>query len=99
MAGHLNLFRDGLQEPVECIGKGGVPDFNGVEVNIRNGFYAPGQDDVVESLQESALYKEDRLGLKAMDENNQLVFLETDGEHLQFSTEWFNANILQYLED
>jgi len=63
------------------------------------GFYAPGQDDVVESLQESALYKEDRLGLKAMDENNQLVFLETDGEHLQFSTEWFNANILQYLED
>lgn len=63
------------------------------------GFYAPGQDDVLESLQESALYKEDRLGLKAMDENGQLVFLATDGEHLQFSTQWFNENILQYLQD
>jgi len=63
------------------------------------GFYAPGQDDVLETLQESALYTEDRLGLKAMDENNQLVFLATDGEHLQFSTQWFNDNILQYLQD
>ena len=42
---------------------------------------------------------QDRLGLKVMDENGQLVFIATDGEHLQFSTAWFNENILQYLQD
>jgi len=41
---------------------------------------------------------QDRLGLKAMDENKQLVFLQADGDHLQFSTEWFNQNIIPYLQ-
>uniref|UniRef100_A0A7N6BXV6 Palmitoyl-protein thioesterase 1 n=1 Tax=Anabas testudineus TaxID=64144 RepID=A0A7N6BXV6_ANATE len=50
-----------------------------------------------ETLQESVLYKEDRLGLAAMDKAKKLVFLASKGDHLQFTNEWFNANLLPYL--
>jgi len=64
------------------------------------GFYAPGQDQEVLSLQETQLYKEDWLGLKAMDEANKLHFLSFEGEHLQFSDEWFLTEILdQFVVD
>uniref|UniRef100_A0AAQ6A3N9 Uncharacterized protein n=1 Tax=Amphiprion ocellaris TaxID=80972 RepID=A0AAQ6A3N9_AMPOC len=39
----------------------------------------------------------DRLGLAAMDKAGKLVFLATEGDHLQFTREWFNANLLPYL--
>jgi len=62
------------------------------------GFYAKGQAEIEVSLEETELYKQDRLGLKEMNENGKLVFLQTDGEHLQFSESWFIENILQYLQ-
>uniref|UniRef100_UPI00398E7562 palmitoyl-protein thioesterase 1 n=1 Tax=Pristiophorus japonicus TaxID=55135 RepID=UPI00398E7562 len=62
------------------------------------GFYKIGQAKDTYSLQESALYKEDRLGLKAMDKANKLEFLTVDGDHLQFSEDWFIANIIPYLK-
>ncbi|KTG03394.1 hypothetical protein cypCar_00004255 [Cyprinus carpio] len=40
---------------------------------------------------------EDRLGLAEMDSAGKLVFLATDGDHLQFTREWFNDNLLPYL--
>lgn len=40
---------------------------------------------------------QDRLGLAAMDKAGKLVFLATEGDHLQFSKEWFDANLLPYL--
>ncbi|KAK6474357.1 palmitoyl-protein thioesterase 1 [Huso huso] len=49
------------------------------------GFYKPGQAKETETLQESALYKEDRLGLQALDKAGKLVFLSSDGDHLQFT--------------
>uniref|UniRef100_A0A673J9S2 Palmitoyl-protein thioesterase 1 n=1 Tax=Sinocyclocheilus rhinocerous TaxID=307959 RepID=A0A673J9S2_9TELE len=61
------------------------------------GFYKPGQDKELETLQESAIYTEDRLGLAEMDSAGKLVFLATDGDHLQFTREWFNDNLLPYL--
>ncbi|XP_075867904.1 palmitoyl-protein thioesterase 1 [Nelusetta ayraudi] len=61
------------------------------------GFLKSGQAKETETLQESVLYKEDRLGLAAMDKAGKLVFLATDGDHLQFSREWFNAHLLPYL--
>ncbi|XP_043940741.1 palmitoyl-protein thioesterase 1 [Protopterus annectens] len=61
------------------------------------GFYKPGQSKETFTLQESPLYTEDRLGLKQMDKAGQLVFLSADGDHLQFSKEWFVENILPYL--
>uniref|UniRef100_A0A671LDL4 Palmitoyl-protein thioesterase 1 n=2 Tax=Sinocyclocheilus anshuiensis TaxID=1608454 RepID=A0A671LDL4_9TELE len=66
------------------------------------GFYKPGQAKELETLQESAIYTEDRLGLAEMDSAEmdsagKLVFLATDGDHLQFTREWFNDNLLPYL--
>jgi len=62
------------------------------------GFYEPGQDVIEAPLEETAIYKEDRLGLKVMNEAGKLVFLDTDGEHLQFSNAWFEQHILQYIQ-
>lgn len=49
------------------------------------------------SVPDSACVVQDRLGLAAMDKAGKLVFLATEGDHLQFSREWFNANLLPYL--
>ncbi|XP_068121486.1 palmitoyl-protein thioesterase 1 [Hyperolius riggenbachi] len=61
------------------------------------GFYKPGQGKETITLQESSLYSEDRLGLREMDKAGKLVFLATEGDHLQFSEEWFNEKILPFL--
>jgi len=58
------------------------------------GWYVPGQDKNVQTLQETPLYQEDWLGLKEMDQNGQLTFLATIGDHLQFTKEWFIDNIV-----
>ncbi|KAF5908652.1 palmitoyl-protein thioesterase 1-like [Clarias magur] len=62
------------------------------------GFFKPGQAKETETLQESALYKEDRLGLAQMDKAGKLVFLFSDGDHLQFDQAWFNAKLIPYLQ-
>lgn len=41
--------------------------------------------------------EQDRLGLAAMDRAGKLVFLAAAGDHLQFSREWFQQNLLPYL--
>lgn len=58
-------------------------------------FYASGQDSEILPLKESRVYS--RLGLNKMMLNNQLAFLESAGNHLQFSHQWFVDNILIYL--
>ncbi|XP_051892467.1 palmitoyl-protein thioesterase 1-like [Pristis pectinata] len=62
------------------------------------GFYKAGQAKDTYTLQESDLYHEDRLGLKVMDKAKKLEFLTVDGDHLQFSEEWFITNIIPYLK-
>ncbi|XP_051157128.1 palmitoyl-protein thioesterase 1 [Leptopilina boulardi] len=59
------------------------------------GFYKPGQSEKTQSLQESDLYKEDRLGLKKMDEDGKIDFLQVHGDHLQFTADWFIENIIR----
>ncbi|XP_071755454.1 palmitoyl-protein thioesterase 1 [Centroberyx gerrardi] len=61
------------------------------------GFLKTGQAKETETLQDSVMYKEDRLGLAAMDKAGKLVFLASEGDHLQFSREWFNSQLLPYL--
>jgi palmitoyl-protein thioesterase len=58
------------------------------------GFYNPGQDKSVFTLQESPLYQEDWIGMKQLDTEGKLTFLATIGDHLQFTKEWFEANII-----
>jgi len=62
------------------------------------GFYTTGQDVEITSLQDSQLYQEDWIGMKTLDENGQLVFLSTEGNHLDFTDDWFIENIIPYLE-
>lgn len=59
------------------------------------GFYTPGQANKVQTLQESELYKEDRLGLKTLADNGRLHFLSLPGNHLRFNDTWFVENIIQ----
>ncbi|XP_077991411.1 palmitoyl-protein thioesterase 1-like [Glandiceps talaboti] len=62
------------------------------------GFYKPGQAKDVYKLQDSPLYTEDKLGLKAMNEAGKVKFLASPTDHLRFTDEFFKSNILQYLQ-
>ncbi|XP_078361110.1 palmitoyl-protein thioesterase 1-like [Oculina patagonica] len=62
------------------------------------GFYKPGQGKEKYTLQESPLYQEDWLGLKQMDSDKKLHFLTADGDHLQFTDEFFDEQILPFLK-
>merc|ERR1712055_660839 len=57
-------------------------------------FYTPGQSDVILPLRESPIYVEDRIGLKALDEAGKLHFLDVEGDHLQFTNQWFVDEII-----
>jgi len=58
------------------------------------GFYDDGQDINIMSLQDSALYKEDWLGLQVLNNRGALHFLSVLGDHLQFTDKWFTSNII-----
>ncbi|XP_034939099.1 palmitoyl-protein thioesterase 1 [Chelonus insularis] len=58
------------------------------------GFYKPGQSTELQTLQESDLYIQDRLGLKKMDNDGKLHFLSIDGNHLQFNDTWLKEEII-----
>lgn len=60
-------------------------------------FYAPGQDKQLMKLEESPVYQ--RLGLDQMEEDGKLVFLECDGNHLQFNNGWFREFMIPFLKD
>ncbi|XP_011315005.1 palmitoyl-protein thioesterase 1 [Fopius arisanus] len=59
------------------------------------GFYKPGQAIELQTLQESALYTEDRLGLQDMDNNGQIDFLSIETNHLQFTDHWLKEEIIK----
>jgi len=63
------------------------------------GWYYPGQDKAVQTLEETPLYQEDWLGLQQMNNNGQLTFIATIGNHLQFTKEWFIDNIVPFLNN
>nr|AIN34691.1 fatty alcohol acetyltransferase [Agrotis segetum] len=59
------------------------------------GFYEPGQSKKMLPMQETRVYKEDRLGLKKMEKEGKLVLISTEGDHLRFSDKWFIENIIK----
>ena len=63
------------------------------------GFYAVNQTSKIVPLRESSLYINDLLGLKIMDEQSRVKFLESDTDHLRFTDQWFIDNIIPFLED
>ncbi|XP_014773703.1 palmitoyl-protein thioesterase 1 [Octopus bimaculoides] len=59
------------------------------------GFYKPGQDKETYTMEESPLYKEDRLGLKTLNKTGRLHLLSFPSDHLRFTLSWFNETIIQ----
>ncbi|KAL0131562.1 hypothetical protein PUN28_002833 [Cardiocondyla obscurior] len=59
------------------------------------GFYKPGQAKEVQKLQQSVLYQQDWLGLRAMENAGKVQYLSLPGDHLQFTAEWFIENIIK----
>lgn len=63
-------------------------------------FYKPGSATEILSLEESEIFLKDKLGLKKMKDDGKLVFLMTEGNHMQISREWFTENVIEkYLRD
>ena len=60
-------------------------------------FYSPGQDNEVLALNESALYRDDWLGLKSLDERGKLHFFAVDGKHVQIDYDWVAEYIIPFL--
>lgn len=58
------------------------------------GFYKPGSDRELLTLEESEIFTSDRLGLKKMKEDGKLVFLATPGNHMQITKSWFVENVI-----
>lgn len=50
-------------------------------------------------LEDLELYKQDRLGLKSMKENGQLIFLTSPLGHLRLNETWFIDNIIPLLKE
>jgi len=63
------------------------------------GFYAENDISKIIPLRESQLYINDSLGLKIMDQQSRIKFLESDTDHLQFTDQWFIENIIPFLKD
>ena len=50
--------------------------------------------------QESPIYTEDRIGLKTLDESGRLHLMAVEGNHLEFSRQWFIDEIINvYLKN
>lgn len=46
-------------------------------------------------MEETDLYKEDRIGLKTLNEQKKITLIEIkDADHLRFTEEWFTENIV-----
>jgi len=63
------------------------------------GFYQVGQDKVVVAVENTTLYTEDWIGLKTLNENSQVSFISTIGDHLKFTDEWFVQHIVPFLNN
>ncbi|KAF5829084.1 Alpha/Beta hydrolase protein [Dunaliella salina] len=50
----------------------------------------------VVKLSETDLYMEDFIGLRQLDESGRLELKEKEGEHLEFTLDWFESEILQH---
>ena len=62
------------------------------------GFYKPGQAKELMTLQESDLWKQDKLGLREMDSQGRLSFLKIEADHLSFSQDFWNDEIMPRLK-
>jgi palmitoyl-protein thioesterase len=50
-------------------------------------------------LEDTELYKKDRIGLKKMKESGKLVLLDAPMEHLDLNEKWFRENLMPILKE
>lgn len=60
--------------------------------------YTNGNKDVIK-LEDMDIYQQDKLGLKAMKENGQLIFLTSPLGHLRLDETWFSVIIIPLLKE
>jgi len=58
------------------------------------GFYAPGQDKQVIPMEQTEIYLQDTIGLQELNKSGRLWQLECEGNHLEFSDEYFIQQII-----
>jgi len=59
------------------------------------GWYASGaRGGKIVPLRQQAMYTEDWLGLRALDQRGALIMSDCPGQHMQFSEEWFKVNVV-----
>jgi palmitoyl-protein thioesterase len=61
------------------------------------GFYKPGQRKEIYTLEESDIWKKDLLGLRGLNSTGRLHFISAPYGYLNFTVNWFNANLLHYI--
>ncbi|XP_074597238.1 palmitoyl-protein thioesterase 1-like isoform X2 [Brevipalpus obovatus] len=59
------------------------------------GQYVPGQSSKVLPMEETELYKSDRIGLKTLNEQGKLINHTVNGDHVKFTHEWFIDTIVK----
>ena len=60
-------------------------------------FYRPGQDVELDALEDSALYQDNLIGLKTLNEQGKLHFFAVDGKHVQIDYDWVAEYIIPFL--
>lgn len=63
-----------------------------------HGFYAWGNDSKVVDVQDSEGYEGDWIGLKTLDQQKKIDFKSFEGEHIRFSNQFWNDEILPYFD-
>eukprot|EP00192_Tetraselmis_astigmatica_P013340 CAMPEP_0117672658 /NCGR_PEP_ID=MMETSP0804-20121206/14026_1 /TAXON_ID=1074897 /ORGANISM="Tetraselmis astigmatica, Strain CCMP880" /LENGTH=335 /DNA_ID=CAMNT_0005481283 /DNA_START=30 /DNA_END=1038 /DNA_ORIENTATION=+ len=53
-----------------------------------------GDDGTMVGMEDTPLYKEDWIGLRALDEAGRVERMDCEGEHMQFGLDWFVENIV-----
>ena len=62
-----------------------------------HGFYAWGTSETILPLRETEGYREDAIGLQTLDKTGRLQTLTYNGDHLQFSSDWWAKAVLPHL--
>jgi len=63
-----------------------------------HGYYAWGDESSVVQMRDTDAYKGDWIGLQTLDKANKLETLSFEGDHLRFSDDFWNTNILPYFD-
>ena len=89
----MSFLRSLLNKPFNAE-KAGEPSLNIANIDVHQ---SPNWRTV---LQESPIYTEDRIGLKTLDESGRLHLMAVEGNHLEFSRQWFIDEIINvYLKN